>query len=322
MLHLRGTTRAWRRPLAVGAALVAAAGMSVGFTLVASASGGESTTNVQFVNLATPFKLFTNHSFAANASFSAVVIGGSTKVPSDATTVELSVTASGTAAGYINVYPEGDSSGGSGQFMSWGAGGSQTQTIQENVGQADELTFANGTTASKATATITGYSTQVTDGDISGADGTTGQVLTNNGTGGVAWQTPTPTGEPATGALSGTGTGVPIASGSNTTVESLTLPAGSYYLSYDGSMANVTSGAASVSCQILSPEDETIDGSNVSVPAFDDETMALQGLDTITAGGTYIVQCNASVASAIKAGYGSFPTFDAIKVGSETSTDS
>jgi hypothetical protein len=45
----KGSVRAWRRPLAIGAGLAVTAGMSVGFTLAADASGGGSTTDVSFV---------------------------------------------------------------------------------------------------------------------------------------------------------------------------------------------------------------------------------------------------------------------------------
>jgi hypothetical protein len=333
--------------MAFSAALLAAIGLSVTFTMAADASGGGSTTDVHFLSLAPPFKLFTNHAFAANSSFSAVVIGGSTTVPSNATTVELDLTAGGASSGVMNIVPAG-ASGGSGQFLEWGAGSSNSQTIEENVGTKDELTFALQGGAAKATATIIGYSTQVTDGDISGLDGNTGQVLTdngsgaswenpsvgsggisgaggsagqvltNNGSGGAVWQGSSV--DPATGWTQASGGGIPIETGSptnETTVASVTLPAGSYYLSFDGT---VTAGATStsVSCEIWSPQAGTIDGSELSVAAGQDSTMAIQGLST-SAAGTFTVRCEAG-ASEVQVGFGNFPTFDAIAVSSQSVT--
>lgn len=212
--YQRSTARAWRRPLALGGALIAAAGLIAGFTVAADASGGGSTTAVHFVNLATPFKLFTNKALAANSSYSPAIIGGSTTVPYNATTVELSVSATSAGGGVMNFYPAGNIGGGSGQFLSWGAGGTDTQTIAENVGIKDELTFALQGGAAHATASIVGYSTQVTDGDVSGLDGSGGQVMTNNGSGGAAWADPsigvgniTSTGGSSGQVLTNTGTG-------------------------------------------------------------------------------------------------------------------
>jgi hypothetical protein len=89
--------------------------------------------------------------------------------------------------------------------LSWAAGKSATATIDVNVGLVDEVTVANGAGASTASASVTGYSTQVTDGDINGVDGTSGQVLTNTGTG-ANWQS-LPASLPPNGAAGGALTG-------------------------------------------------------------------------------------------------------------------
>jgi hypothetical protein len=240
----RGAARAWRRPVAIGAALVATAGMSVGFTMAANATGGGGTTNVHFVNVNPAVKLFTAKSFAANSSFSAVVIGGTTKIPSNATTVELTVTAGGATAGVMNFYPAGNVGGGSGQSLSWGAGGSDTQTIQENVGLGDQLTFALSGGAAKATATIDGYSTEVTAAGISGLDGGNGQVLTNTPSG-VTWQN---TQIPRTYASAASG--VPVSQVSST-VDSVGVTAGSYVVT--ATYNAVTPVPDFVDCQIVFP---------------------------------------------------------------------
>jgi hypothetical protein len=126
--------------------------------------------------------------FAANKTDSVVVIGSSTTVPSDATTVQLNVAAKGTKGGVIAVYPAGNPAGGSGQSLAYAAGSVlASTTVEENAGQAGELTFANsGVASATVTASVTGYSTQVTAGDINGVGGTAGQALTNTGSG-AAW---------------------------------------------------------------------------------------------------------------------------------------
>jgi hypothetical protein len=151
----------------------------------------------------------------ANSPLNEVVSGARTTVPTDATTVELNVEAGGTTSGIMNFHPTGNPAGGSGQSLEWSAGGTDSQTIQENVGASDELDFALTGGTAKVTATIVGYSTQVTDGDVSGLDGASGQVLTDNGTGGAAWATPSvgaggisPTGGTAGQVLTNTRSGV------------------------------------------------------------------------------------------------------------------
>jgi hypothetical protein len=179
----------FRRRAATGAALLAALGLGLGVNAALATPPNGSTTNVSFVPLATPYKLFTAKSFAAHALYSPVVIGGSTKIPTNATTVRLQVEAGGKTAGTMTFYPAGNVNGGSGQSLTWSAGGTATATIEENVGTANELTIANGSAASTGTATITGYSAQVTAADIAPADGAAGEVLTNTGTG-AAWLQP------------------------------------------------------------------------------------------------------------------------------------
>jgi hypothetical protein len=190
-----GPPRWWGRA-AIFTAIVAAVGLTAGVaSSLASPASTASTTNVSFIPLTTPYQLFTAKAFRAQAIFHALVLGGATTVPTNATTVQLHVEAGGTAAGTMSFYPTGDPSGGSGQSLSWSAGSSSTATIEENVGLGDDLTFKNRTSASTATATITGYSTQVTDADVAPADGLNGQVLTNTGSG-AQWETVNTTSSP------------------------------------------------------------------------------------------------------------------------------
>jgi hypothetical protein len=296
--------------------------------MVAEASGGGSTTNVRFVPLTTPFKLATNHAMAANSKLNLVVIGGATTVPYNATTVELSVTATSPGGGVMNFYPAGNVGGGSGQFLSWPAAGSDTQTIQENVGIKDELTFALQGGAATLTATITGYSTQVTDGDVSPADGTSGQVLTNTGSG-AAWQNVGATAISGAGGTAGqvltnTGSGAawqaPGGAGyqadggccthfslgaSPIAIISLTLPAGSYEFNFATGIYNSGSSTDTVTCYVQSPSGPTspspANGGD-DVLAHEGTTMTISGLGT-TAGGKFTAYCDDSNATAETGNY-------------------
>jgi hypothetical protein len=255
--------RRWTRraTAAAGLLIAAAAGGGVAVAVAAPQLHAASTTDVPFVPLNPPFKLFTNRSFAANAKLSSVVIGGSTKVPTNATTVELTVSAGGSKDGSMTFYPAGFPGGASGDSLSWTAGGSDSRTIEENVGAANQLTFANGGTAATVTATIIGYSTKVTAGDIAPADGIGGQVLTNTG-GGAAWQDlPTKTAYTSTHP-----TAVSVISGAYSNVDAVTVPAGTYVVS-------ATYGASALpadfaECRIVSPE------GNASAVSFADVNQA------------------------------------------------
>lgn len=220
----RGGEPRWRRPLVVVAVTALAAGMITG---VAGATGSPgSTTNVSFVALTPAKKILSAITIATKKSTSPVVIGGTTTVPSNATTVQIVVTAKGTAAGTLNFYPSANAAGASGQSLAYPKSTTTTAsvTIQENVGQGGAVTFYNaGTGTATVTATITGYSTQVTAGDINGNGGSNGQVLTNDGSGGATWATQ--------GQSFASGTGyapLPIGLTSQTTVLTLTVPVGSY----------------------------------------------------------------------------------------------
>jgi hypothetical protein len=288
--------------MAVGTVILATSVMSVGLTL-AAAQGPDSTTDVSFVNLATPYALFSNKAITESTPYSAVVIGGTTPVPSDATTVELNVEAGGTTSGQMAFYPAGNAAGGSGEYVTWNAGGTGTGQVQVNIGTKNEVTFAVGardaaprngaspdatTISAKATVTITGYSTQVTDGDVSGLDGSTGQVLTNNGTG-ASWETP-----PTTTAYSSHAIGVAVGQ-DQATVDSVTVPPGSYVVTdtFNASAPKVDL----VSCQFIRPQGGFGTQGEADLTGFDDNgnyygTGAMQMALTTTTGGTISLGCN------------------------------
>jgi hypothetical protein len=300
--------------LAFGSALVVAAGVGAGFAAVANASGGESTTNVSFVPLSPPFKLESNHSLATNATLSAVVIGGSTKVPTNATTVQLIVTAGGATAGTLNIYPAGNVGGGSGQSLTWTGGSTDTQTVEENVGLSNEMSFALTGATAKLTVTITGYSTQVTAGDISPADGTAGQVLTNNGTG-AGWQ------NSQGGASFANPNGIPVnlQNGTFTTVDTLNVPAGDYYVNFNGEVDGHSASADYVYCELKAPNGTNTLPVAVELPtAGSVATISPQGL-LATNGGVISVQCSDTngTATANEVGY---PILVAVQVSSVAGT--
>jgi hypothetical protein len=295
----------------VGGAIALVAALGAGLTEAANASGGGSTTNVSFVSLSTPHKLLTNKAFTANASDSVVVIGGTTTVPSNATTVQLSVEAGGTTAGTLNFNPTGNLAGGSGQSLSWSAGGSDTQSIEENVGLSDELTFALSGGAAKVSATIIGYSTQVTDGDISPADGTTGQVLTNNGDG-ATWQDPG--GGPGFGGQSTSS--FPVNSSGLTEVALVNVPAGAYDLSFTGDAYDYGSNPDNVECYVYSPSGDVIAYAGTSLVAGGDNELATAVVDS-TSGGTFNVSCfDDNGLGQTDVGYDNWPTLNAISLSS------
>lgn len=284
----------WRRRLAIIAALGVAAGLSGGIAASTAAAPLAGTTNASFVTLATPFKMFSSKAFAANASFNGLVLGGATKVPTDATTVYVLVTVGGAVAGSMTFYPTGDPSGTSGQSLFWTAGGTTTGTIEENVGLSDDVTFSNGGAAAKASASITGYSGQVTAGDVNGSGGSSGQVLTDTGTG-AQWQS------------LGNGYRDYVSSNSNALdtngedVASLNLPAGVYYTSWTGTAASEENVLDTIQCALVSPTGNHIDfvRSDIDVnPIY--TSVSLSGMVSTIAAGSISVSCSATDLSIIQ----------------------
>ena len=189
---------------------------------VAGASTPGNPADVNFISLSVPHKILSNASIARGAANSPVVIGGSSTVPSDATSVRLIVAVKSTAAGTLFVFPADHSASTSSDTISF-PGGNQviTQQTQQNPGLSGKVTFVNGGTATASvTVTITGYSTQTTASNISGSGGTAGQVLTNYAGSGAVWTTQGQAYSSANG-------GVEVA-GANDDVISVTVPSGTY----------------------------------------------------------------------------------------------
>ena len=200
-----------------GTAAVAALGTTVAIDAATASNVPPNTTNVAFVALPSPHKLFANKVIKANTPTSIAGIGGSTTVPTNATTIQLQVSASDTGAGSgtLSIFPAGNPAGvaANGKLF-WESNESNSGLLATNIGLKDQITFESDTDT-KATASIVGYSTQVTDGDINGSDGIAGQVLTDTGAG-AAWQalpavtagTISPTGGHTGDILTNTGGGV------------------------------------------------------------------------------------------------------------------
>jgi hypothetical protein len=177
------------RGVAAASAVLAAAGLAATSAL-ASPQPQLSVTNVTMIPLTVPHKVV-NVTIAANKTYSTQVSGANTTVPANATTVQLLVTAKGAAGGSLNFYPAGNPNGASGQTLTYPAGSALVSTtIQEKIGEASKLTISNASSGSAVvTATLNGYSTQVTYADVNGVGGSAGDLLTNTGAG-AQWQAP------------------------------------------------------------------------------------------------------------------------------------
>lgn len=300
----RDRKRSWKRPIALVGTAILAVGMLAG---VAGASG--STTNVKFIALSPAKTILSNVTIAAHKTNSPVVIGGSTTVPADATTVELAVSAKGPSIGTLNFYPALNPSGGSGQTLAYpGSNVVATTTIQENVGQSGELTFSNnGIGSAVVTAKIIGYSTQVTAGDINGVGGTAGQVLTNDGAGGASWQ--------SQGQAYSSNSGnyvIFLSTSSYTPIGTLTVPAGTYAVNVSAEVqANSFGSTYQVGCELFSPANNYVQQTFATTTG--DAAISQTGVITTT-GGTITEGCLAYTPGATAGA----ANIVAVKVGSAT----
>lgn len=170
--------------IALATAILIAAG-------VTGATADSKTTNVAITPL-TPVKTVTTGvSVAAGKTYAFVGSGGSTTVPTNALVIRVAITVKGVAGGTLSFAPLGDPAGASPTKVTWPAGGTGSGTVNVNLGTSNKVVVSNGSTGSATVGVkITGYSTQVAAAGIDGSGGTSGQVLTNNGDGTVAWKSP------------------------------------------------------------------------------------------------------------------------------------
>lgn len=299
-----------RRLVTVSSGVLLAVAMVTG---VAGATTGSSTTDVAFVTIPS-HNVLSNVIIGGGGARSAVVIGGFTTVPTNATTVRLNVSVhGGTSNGTMNFYPAGNPAGASGQTLSWNAHQSVFGTVMENVGTSNQVTFANNSTgAVTVTAAVNGYSTQVTAGDISGSGGTTGQVLTNTGSG-AAWQTM------GQGFTNSSQPGFePIPAGGIEIINTVGVPGGSYLVTWTGFvLSQGVSGRIRIQCQLTDPGDDLIASGFVDVDsvAADEESISLQAMIS-TFQGTITAACTTNDPF----GYVGNATLNATQVSSVSST--
>lgn len=234
-----------------------------------------------------PTTIVNNVTLASNGQVSPVVIAGSTTVPSDATRVQMAVTISGaTASGKVSVAAAGSPVS---EKVAYISGMTTNANVYQPVGLNNKDTFTNlGTKGIKLTVQIIGYSTEVRTTDISPANGTAGQVLTNTGTG-AAWQ-------PVSHAY---GTAYlydyTVLTKSAQTVESVTVPAGSYQVSFITTIAELTASSQPdfVECDLFSPGG----GANFGLGSGNTDTsntystISVQGLVATAAGGPISAEC-------------------------------
>lgn len=272
--------RPWRRAKVIAGVTLAGA-MVMG---MATASTPGHPADVTYISLSVPHKILSGAYIGKGATISPVAIGGSTTVPTDATSVQMTVAVKSTAAGSLSVFPTDHASSTTADTISFSAGSVvTTQVSKQSPGLSNKVSFKNGGTATAiVTVTITGYSTQTTASNISGSGGVAEQVLTNTGTG-AQWKTPTPTyGSKNPDYVSLTG---------SPTITSVTVPAGSYAL--NAATTAFGNGAPSYGyCFVVTPGGVILDDRffNLDSSIFN-TSMALQGL-LQTTGGRVFIQCS------------------------------
>jgi hypothetical protein len=247
---------------------------------------------------------------AAHGTYAVTAIGGTTPVPTDATRVVLDATVTNpTANGTLAAYPNGGTGAGA-DTLPFTAGHTKDGTFTERIGTHNMVRFRdNSSTAITLTITVVGYSTDVDASDVTATGGSAGQVLTNTGTG-AAWQS---VGH-AYGVANRFGV-VPLTT-SVTTVASVTVPAGSYVVTFDTTIAGSSSTTPdNVACFLFSPDGTDLTQMYGNTGATDSQSViAGQGLVSNTVGGTITLGCVDSDSSA--SAY--YPSLIANSVGSVT----
>jgi hypothetical protein len=243
----------WRRIaiVGVGACVVSATAIGVGI-----ASGTTSPTPSVYSAIAPVTVL--GRSLAAHSNTD-VTVAGVGSVPSNATSVQLSVTAlSGTTTSSMYVYPTGATQPTSANVR-WTTGETVTIPVTVAVGTSGDvrLTTDGGTVTVKVA--VVGYFSPAP------APGSAGYVVTTNNV--------------SVGDLL-----------SPTTVASLSVPAGTYAVLAKG-IVTTTDTSDQVTCDLLNPSSEQIDQSIVQMDSsITESTLSVTGVDT-TLGGAMKLYC-------------------------------
>ena len=269
----------WRRSSALLGAVVLAGAMVTG---IAGAAAPGNPADVTYIALTVPHKVLSNASIGKAATNSPVVVGGSTTVPSDATSVQMTVLVKSTVAGTLSVFPTDNPASTTADTISFPAGSVvASQVTRQSPGLSGKVSFKNnGTAGATVTVTITGYSTQTTASDISGSGGSAGQVLTNTGSG-ADW-------EVSSSAIAASNPNVHGVQSSYTPL-SIMVPAGSYWLSFTGSMDSFT-GSSTLFCQILAPDNGVVAQTSTTSSSTSPIAISAEGLMDTT-GGQVSVTC-------------------------------
>jgi hypothetical protein len=248
-----GQRRGWRRAAIVGI------GLGFGFATVGVVGLASGTTNTSVYTAIAPVKVL-GKSLAANSNTDIFIAGGPI-VPSNATSLQLSVTAlSGTTTSSMYVYPTGATKPTSANVR-WQAGQTVTIPVTVAVGTsgAIRLTTDGGTVTVKVS--VVGYFSPAA------APGSSGYATQSDN--------------------------IDIADGSDpiTTIASLSVPAGTYEVQAKGFIFLKTGTADTADCYLKDPTDAIIDIGGAEVDTDISEVpISMMGLDT-TSGGPMTLQC-------------------------------
>jgi hypothetical protein len=217
---------------------------------VAGASSPISSADVTYIPLTVPHKVLSNAAIATGATNSVVVIGAATTVPSDATSVQMTVAVKSAKAGNIWVFPSDNRNSDTFDGVSFPAGDVlATETTRQHPGLSGKVSFRNGGTATATvTVTITAYSTENNADTISGSGGVYGSVLTNRGAT-AAW-------EPIGWAYQISDSNrVPLPQSTHTNVVTLVAPPGDYVVVARVTVAHLVPGGEWIVCGVRGSED-------------------------------------------------------------------
>jgi hypothetical protein len=144
-------------------------------------------------------------------------------------------------------------------------------------------------------ATITGYSTQLTAANIAPDGGSSGQVLTNTGTG-ASWQN-----LPQTKAFAQSQTelsgGVLLSNTSPTSVATVVVPAGSYVVTFTGTVFNGNDNSSDFFvCHLVAPSGNNVSSFDGSGEISQESTVSNQVLLRTSGGGTIAAKCQDTTA--------------------------
>jgi hypothetical protein len=275
----------WRRRAASVAGLAVVT--TVGATLLADPfASAQGTVTI------TPHVIENNVSVSAGHTVAAVVSGGATTVPTDATRVQLLLTVSREQhAGSVRVWP--NPVGTSPDSLEFAANTAVSGVLTEAVGTQNKVVFENlsaGTITLKVE--VTGYSTEVRADDISPQGGTTGQVLTNTGTG-VAWGP-----GPADTVYADAGDYRPLTT-ALMTVATVTVPAGTYLATAMVDIDALSTGTTAVGCELdAPPTGNRLDSRWIDLAApVSTMSASMQSLYRTASQATILLRCYAAVGS-------------------------